>query len=112
MLNDRGWFTLETHGNAYQKGLPDIFACHANHGHRWVECKNPKAYDFTAAQRVTFPQFTCNGSGVWILVAATEAEYVKLFDKPNWHYYLKIFKGAIPQGPIVNPITGGKFKGK
>lgn len=93
MLHDRGWFTMQTHGNAHQKGFPDIFACHAKYGHRWIEVKNPDAYGFTAAQRITFPQFNCNGSGVWIIVAATEVEYMKLFHPPNWHHYLRIIKG-------------------
>ncbi len=98
MLTDRNWFVMQTHGNAYQKGFPDLFACHAKYGHRWIECKNPDAYGFTQAQRITFPQFTCNGSGVWILIAATQIEYVKLFDPPNWFHYLKIVKGLRGKG--------------
>lgn len=90
MLNDRNWFTMVTHGNAHQKGFPDIYAVHRTYGHRWIECKNPDSYSFTRAQQITFPQFTCNGSGVWILIAPTEVEYRKLFELPNWHHYLSI----------------------
>ena len=88
MLRDKGWTCVETHGNAFQSGLPDIFACRKGIGHRWVEVKNPVAYSFTPAQRMIFPQLTSNGSGVWILVAATEQEYLKLMKPANWWMYL------------------------
>lgn len=94
MLENRGWFVVETHGNAYQKGVPDLAACHAAHGHRWIEVKNPEAYSFTAAQRITFPKFSRHGAGVWILIAATEHEYLKLLKPANWFEYLKLHHGV------------------
>lgn len=81
---------METHGNMYQSGFPDLFACHKLYGARWIEVKNPKSYKFTPAQLRYFPQICANGSGVWVLVAGTLEEYKKLFKRPNWHRYLKL----------------------
>lgn len=88
-LKIRDWFVMETHGNMYQRGFPDLFACHPRYGQRWVEVKNPEKYSFTPAQLECFPRI-CQGSGVWILVGATETEYNKLFKAPNWSYYLHL----------------------
>jgi hypothetical protein len=87
-LRLRQWYVLETHGNMFQRGLPDLFATHIKHGPRWIEVKYAERYCFTPAQLDTFPQLTKHGSGVWILTAATEHEYRKLFQGPNWAYYL------------------------
>lgn len=91
-LRARCWFVEETHGNAYQNGFPDLFCTHASYGQRWIEVKNPEKYAFTAAQLLKFPQFVANGSGIWILTAANESEYAKLFKKCNWYQYLSIMK--------------------
>ena len=88
LLRHKGWFVLETHGNMYQSGFPDLFACHSRYGQRWIEIKNPHAYSFTPAQLSTFPKLCANGSAVWILVSATEEEYEKLFKPCNWAMYL------------------------
>jgi len=92
MLRIRGWFVKETHGNMYQCGFPDLFACHSKYGQRWIEVKNPLAYHFTGAQLEDFPKICAHGSGVWILVAATDEEYEKLFKAPNWYQYLSVWK--------------------
>jgi len=94
-LKDRGWFTIITHGSMYQAGLPDIFAVHKIHGHRWIEVKNPTSYKFTIAQQQAFPYFDDSGhgayqTGVWVLVDNSQAEYEKLFRQPNWASYLPI----------------------
>jgi hypothetical protein len=91
-LRAREWFVMEMHGNAFQFGVPDLFASHHKYGHRWIEVKNPGQYKFTAAQLEYFPQFCAHGSGIWIMVAATHAEYQKLFTTPNWHLYLGTMK--------------------
>lgn len=94
MLRGRGWFVKETHGNKFQWGFPDLWASHKRYGHRWIEVKNGDgAYDFTPAQLESFPLFCNNGSGVWILKAATPEEYDKLFKPPNWLLYLMIKGG-------------------
>lgn len=89
-LEERGWFVLQTHGNMYQRGFPDLYACKRQYGPRWIEVKNPKSYKFTPAQIECFPRFTAEGIGVWILTAATEIEYQKLFKSPNWWQFLSV----------------------
>ena len=71
-------------------GFPDLYACHRKYGARWIEVKNPENYSFTPAQLETFPMFVAHGAGVWILVAATEEEYQKLFKPCNWYQFLKL----------------------
>ena len=94
MLQSRGWFVKATHGNKHQWGFPDLWASHKQYGHRWVEVKNGDgSYSFTPAQLDAFPLFGQNGSGVWILKAATLEEYNKLFKPPNWLTYLLIKGG-------------------
>lgn len=95
MLRERGWFCKVIHGNTFQTGLPDLYVCKRNYGSRWIEVKNPKAYKFMASQIETFHRLASEGIGVWILIAATEDEYQKLFGRPNWFWYLKI--------PNMNP---------
>jgi hypothetical protein len=93
LLHCKGWYTIKTHGNIYQSGLPDIYATHSRYGMRWIEVKDPnRAGDvFTNAQHEVFPKITANGGSVWVLVAATEEEYAKLFERGNWYQYLNVF---------------------
>ena len=93
MLRYKGWYVLRTHGNMFQSGLPDNFACHSTYGQRWIEIKVKERHGdiFTSAQHEVFPKLSANGSGVWVLVDSTEKEYQKLFDRPNWYQYLSIF---------------------
>ncbi len=84
-----GWKVKRMHGNAYQKGIPDLYAVHITHGKRWVEVKKPKGYDLTDDQLIDFPDFEAHGDGIWILNAGTVEEYKKLFEPPNWRSYLK-----------------------
>jgi hypothetical protein len=96
MLLIKGWYVKSTHGNMYQSGFPDLFACHSRYGQRWVECKLPegKGSRFTDAQMEDFPKLCANGSGVWIITAATDFEYQKLFRPPNWYQYLTTWKST------------------
>jgi hypothetical protein len=91
MLRMKGWFVKETHGNMFQQGFPDIYATHSSYGARWIEVKKPTGYRFTGAQLEDFPKLVAHGSGVWIMVAATEEEYLKLFKSCNWYQYLSGF---------------------
>ena len=93
-LRMRQWFCKPTHGNAYQDGFPDIFACHHNYGQRWIEVKLPdmKGSKFQASQLRDFPLICANGSGVWVLTGANQREYDKLFKPCNWHQFLPIWK--------------------
>jgi len=94
MLAIRGWYVLVTHGNTFQSGFPDLFACHSTYGQRWIEVKKPnfKGSRFTPAQLECFPKICANGSGVWILTSEKESEYQKLFKRPNWWCYLESFR--------------------
>ncbi len=86
-LRERGWFVNPTHGNMYQQGFPDLYAIKRRYGQRWIEVKNPLKFKFTPAQWETFPRMLAEGVGIWILTAATEIEYQKLFQKQNlWKY--------------------------
>lgn len=89
-FRNRGWFVKSTHGNLYQSGFPDLYVTHRVYGARWVEVKLPgmKGSRFTDAQMLTFPQLCANGSGVWVLTAATDTEYEKLFKPANWYVYI------------------------
>lgn len=89
-LRFREWYVMETHGNMYQKGLPDLYATHRKYGIRWIEVKQPSGYSFTPAQLDTFPLLTANGTGIWILSAASDTEYAKLWAPANWHVYLML----------------------
>jgi hypothetical protein len=89
LLRKKDWFVKPTHGNLYSAGFPDLYCCHFKYRQRWVEIKNPLAYCFTGAQMRDFPRFSASGCGVWILVAATESEYAKLFLPENWHCFIK-----------------------
>jgi len=94
MLRIKGWYVKPTHGNMYQSGFPDLFACHSRYGQRWIEVKLPggKGSKFTNAQMEDFPKFCANGSGVWVLTGVSDEEYEKLFKPPNWYQYLELWK--------------------
>lgn len=87
-LKQRGWFVIVTHGNLYQFGLPDLYACR-NGKARWIEVKQGKRYKFTNAQLYIFPELENQGIGVWVLTDATYEEYAKLFQAPNWRDYAR-----------------------
>jgi hypothetical protein len=88
-LQTRGWLVEVMHGNAFQKGIPDLYLFRRDIGHRWVDVKQPKKYTFTKAQRIKWPTWERAGNGIWIMVAATQEEYDKLFAPPNWLEYWK-----------------------
>lgn len=86
-LVKRLWYVKVLHGNAFQQGMPDLFACKRDSGYRFIECKQPKKYMFTAAQIEAFPKMSAAGVGIWVMNDATESEYACLFRKPNWWAY-------------------------
>lgn len=88
-LRVRNWLVEVTQGNLYQKGFPDLYLAHKQHGQRWVDVKNPVSYSFTKAQRIKWPNWEKHGVGIWILVAPTEEEYDKLWQPPNMRQYWK-----------------------
>jgi hypothetical protein len=93
-LKDHSWHVErlvggEVRGGAIQSGLPDLFACHAKWGLRFIEIKYEDSYRFTAAQKWKFPLLMANGCGIWILTEASEEQYDRLFKEPNLWDYLK-----------------------
>ncbi len=60
------------------------------YGARWIEVKNPVSFKFENSQLEFFPQLASVGVGVWVLTAATEEEYRKLFKPRNWWQYLSV----------------------
>jgi hypothetical protein len=94
MLERKGWYVKVMVGNAFQWGIPDLYATHKVFGPRWVEVKLPDMVGsrFTKAQLEHFPLICSHGHGVWVLTAATQKEYEKLKGRPNWYHYLKIMK--------------------
>lgn len=94
LLRAKEWVVKSTHGNIVQYGFPDLYCAHRVYNVRWIEVKNPLAYAFTKAQLVFFHQLSSVGVGVWVLTAATEDEYKKLFKPANWHYYLPSYRNG------------------
>ena len=88
-LKLRGWVVERMHGNAYQMGIPDLFCYHDRYSFRWVDVKVQGQYRYTKAQCQKWTRWEESGLGVWIMVDATEAEYAKLFEPPNFRAYWK-----------------------
>lgn len=99
ILKQHDWYVMETHGNMYQRGFPDLYICRRRYGTRWVECKVLGQYKFTASQTESFPRLASEGVGIWIIAALPDLElgelrrhlhreYEKLFGPPNfWSYW-------------------------
>jgi hypothetical protein len=104
-LQVRGWLVEIMHGNMYQSGIPDAYLFRRDAGPRWVDFKTPNRYSFTRAQRRKWPQWERHGVGIWVLTAATQEEYDKLFGPPNWRDYWKDSWGVLdPQDAIDKAI--------
>lgn len=88
MLQGRGWRVHIMHGNAFQKGIPDLYIMHPRDGTRWVDCKVAGRYNFTNAQKKTWPSWHFDFNvGIWILTDGTSDQYDRLFAAPNWLDY-------------------------
>jgi hypothetical protein len=88
-MQARGWLVERMIGNAFQYGIPDLYCAHPKYGQRWIDVKNPGDYEFTKHQKWKWPIWDKYGVGIWIIVDATEEEYEKLFQPPNWRSYWK-----------------------
>jgi hypothetical protein len=93
-LEERSWNVERMVGNMMQKGIPDIYISHMNHGQRWVDLKNPGAYEFTMAQIQKWPVWEAHGDHIWIITC--NEDYDKLFEPPNWREYWKPRYDDIP----------------
>lgn len=107
-LDARGWLVERMVGNAYQKGIPDLYLFHPDYEYRWVDVKRPDgSYSFTKDQKKKWPVWDSYGVGIWILVAATQSEYDKLFAPPNWKDYWKSSWGPINPEPVdIDALLG------
>ena len=88
-LKARLWHVERMIGNAYQFGIPDLYIGHTRYGTRWIDVKNPVDYEFTKQQKKKWPVWERYGIGIWIITGATQEEYAKLFEPPNWRKYWK-----------------------
>ena len=90
LLSLKGWYVLKMHGSLFQAGFPDLYATHKQYRNRLIEVKDPlrKGDVFTAAQHEVFPKLSAFGSPIYVLTAATEHEYSKLFGPENWWQFL------------------------
>lgn len=92
-LRAQEWYVKVMHGNAFQFGVPDLFAAHLNKGQRFIEVKNPGAYSFTPAQSIEFPKLHAAGVGIWVLFGVQDIP--KLYGPANWQeIYLRWSYGA------------------
>ena len=87
-LEDRGWIVRIMAASMYIYGFPDLWAGHKKYGEKWIEVKNPASYKFTAAQLEFFPKMIACGCPIFILTAANEENYSRLFKKSNLWIYL------------------------
>lgn len=84
-LEKQNWTVMRTHGNLYQKGFPDLYCIHPEHGIRWVEIKN-RQYRFTGAQIKYFRLMDACNVRIWIIRDVEEIK--KLFEPHNLREYL------------------------
>ncbi len=87
-LEDRGWTVKIMSASLYIYGFPDLWAGHPKYGERWIEVKNPVSYKFTAAQLEFFPKMIACKCPIFILTAANEKNYKRLFGDSNLWIYL------------------------
>jgi len=104
-LQARGWHVERLVGNAYQAGLPDLYISHRKFGQRWLEIKNSGHYEFTKQQKIKFPILDSYNVGIWIMTGATEEEYDKIFDAPNWRCYWKDSYGQIDIDTLLDDLN-------
>jgi hypothetical protein len=88
-LRLRGWHVERLIGMAWQSGLSDLLIFHKKYGVRLLEIKQEDHYRFTKAQKAKFPRLMEHGGGIWIMTAANEEQYQRLFKTPNLWDYLK-----------------------
>ncbi len=119
-LTARGWLVERMVGNAFQKGVPDLFLGHPKFGLRWVDIKVYGHYNFTREQRKKWPEWEKFGVGIWIIGASCIEEctkehmiqeYDKLFLPPNWRdFWRKSWDTEPSVDDILREITDGMDK--
>ncbi len=112
-LKSRRWHVEKMHGNAFQKGIPDLYCWNPLLGygheglHRWVDVKVQGHHQYTKSQCQKWPEWEKIGLGVWIMMGATEEWYAKLFGPPNFRDYWKprYDKYNAPIDKIIEELT-------
>lgn len=92
-----GWILVKTHGNQFQKGLPDYYAMHNKYSPRWIETKI-HGRPLTTAQLKLFPIMLAMNVPLWIIdgedfrgiagAPALKQAYQKLFQPSRAAFYL------------------------
>lgn len=95
-LRERDWLVERMIGNAFQRGIPDLYCFRRDFGERWIDVKAPGKYSFTDQQKKKWPVWDSFGRGIYIITAATQDQYDLLFGPPNWKDYWKKSWGVIP----------------
>ena len=88
-LQRREWHVEVFTCNAFQKGIPDLFAYKCVDGEeyfRWVDIKRPKGSKLTKAQCKKWPLWESIGLGVWIMTSCDDSV---LFGPPNFRDWWK-----------------------
>jgi hypothetical protein len=88
-LSLRGWLVHVTHMNMMEKGWPDMNALHPKYGIRFIDVKRPYQGQCTKAQKEYWPMMQAFGHAPYIMTAATEVEYKKLFGPPNYTDFME-----------------------
>lgn len=90
-LRKDGWLVEVLSCNAFQKGVPDLYAFKVIDGeevHRWIDVKKPKGSTLTKDQVQKWDSWSKLDLGVWILTG--EGGYNKiLLGPPNWRDWWK-----------------------
>lgn len=106
-LRARKWHVERMIGNALQKGIPDLYAYRRDVGERWIDVKNPKRFTFTREQKLKWPIWERVGVDIWILTAANQEEYDKLFKPPNMRdYWNPKWDSAPDLDKLLDEISG------
>ena len=81
-----GWHTEKMHGNAFQKGFPDLFCTHPVYGYRLIEMKKSFEERLTPDQITKFALLSQHGAKIWILTGPENYDW--LFMPSNWQQWL------------------------
>jgi len=91
-----GWHVEVLSCNAYQKGIPDLYAFQKFYSetgdgevHRWIDVKRPKGGTLTKHQVQKWSAWEKIGLGVWILTGQEEDFELVLSSPPNWREWWK-----------------------
>lgn len=87
-----GWHVEVLSCNAYQKGIPDLYAFKIHRGkeiHRWIDVKRPKGGTLTKHQVQKWSAWEKIGLGVWILTGQEPDYDLVLCRRPNWREWWK-----------------------